>query len=170
MNKALIVIDLQKGIFELKQSVFNKDQLIRNIMAAIRGARKQKIPIYFTQHENATFLKKGSEAWKLIDEISLQSHEIMINKKHPSIFEQTNLLAQLEKCEVSKLYICGLITNGCVKDACIEGLERNFAITLISDGHSTFYRNAEKMIKDWNSKLAKEGVMLKTSHELFNNS
>ena len=169
INKScLIIIDVQKGIFKLKQTVYDQAVFINNLKKILLSAQKHNIKTIYTQHENASFLLRGSEDWEIIDELkSVNRDDLIINKKHPSIFKNTCLLDLLNQNKIETLYICGLISNGCIKDTCLDGLKNGFNIVLISDAHSTFYKNAEKIIADINKYLDSQGVKLKKTIELW---
>ena len=163
-GKCLIVIDMQTGIFHLKQTVFNQEVLVDNINRIIGEARKQKIPIIFTQQDNKTFLQKDTAAWQIVPELNTKDDDIRIYKSHPSIFDDTELEQILHDMNVNDLFIGGLITNGCIQQACTEALRKGFMVTLISDAHSTFYKNPDT----WNRKLEEQGVTLATTQSLLN--
>ena len=76
--------------------------------------------------------------WEIIPELEPSNADIFVMKTHPSIFIETRLEQILDEVKSKKLYICRLITNGCIKQACIEALEKGYAVTLIIDAHSTF--------------------------------
>ena len=61
---------------------------------------------------------------------------------------------------VGRIVVCGLVTNGCVQIACLDGLKLGFEVFLADGAHSTWHKDAEKLIIDWNQRLAAEGVML----------
>ncbi len=161
-KKCLIIVDMQVGIFNLKQTVFKEELLISNIKTLIQVARKQQYSITFTQHENKTFLKKNTLDWEIVPELEPNITDDFVMKTHPSIFKETRLEQILDEKNLKKLYICGLITNGCVKLACIEALEKGYDVTLVADAHSTFNKNPEKVINKWNGILEKIGVKLKS--------
>lgn len=167
-DKCLIIIDVQVGIFNLKRNVFKMDELIDNLRALVQDARKRQHSIIFTQHENKTFLKRNTLDWEIIPELEPGNTDILVMKTHPSIFKETRLEQILDEIKSKKLYICGLITNGCIKQACIEALEKSYDVTLIVDAHSTFNKNPEKVINEWNGKLEEMGVKLKSTQNLFN--
>ena len=168
-NKScLIIIDVQKGIFKLKQPVYNQDRLIVNVKETIKSAKDNNITIIYTQHENKTFLIKDSVDWEFVDDIKPTGEDhLIIYKKHPGIFKDTNLLDLLRQKEINKLYIAGLISNGCVKDACLDGLKNGYDVILIANAHSTFNKNAAKIIAKVNDEMKSQGITLKKYSELW---
>jgi nicotinamidase-related amidase len=163
-KNCLIVIDMQVGIFHLKQPVFKKDALIQNVRSLLHAAREKRFPIIFTQHENATFLKSHSSDWEIIPAVAPRGDDMRILKGRPSIFEGTELEPTLKTFNVQHLIMCGLITNGCVQQACVEAIGKEYMVTLISDAHSTFNKRPEKIIKTWHGKLNNMGVQVIDTH------
>ncbi len=65
MKKALLVIDVQKALFEKSTVIYQADRLLRTINLLIEQARKTQTPVIFIQHSNDSFLAKGSDGWQL---------------------------------------------------------------------------------------------------------
>ena len=161
-NECLLVIDMQTGIFQMKQPVYEAETLIQTVSNAIQSARREGLPVLYTQHENSTFLQVGTDGWRIRPELAPQEGDTVIRKRHPSVFQDTPLEAKLRERGITRLRICGLISNGCVKDACLEAMKKDYRVTLIANGHSTFYRNAPRLIAHWNQSLAEQGATLRT--------
>jgi len=49
---ALLVIDVQKGLFERSTSIHQADQVLANIKTLIGRARRADGPVIFIQHSN----------------------------------------------------------------------------------------------------------------------
>jgi nicotinamidase-related amidase len=142
--------------------------LISNLIKITTSAKKNNIQVIYSQHENNTFLVRGSEDWEILDDIKpITAIDKIIYKNHPSIFKDTNLMDLLKQTGTTRLYIAGLISNGCVMDTCLDGLKNNYDVVLISDAHSTFYKNAGKIIADINNQMASRGITLKKCSELW---
>lgn len=166
MTCALLVMDMQKAIFALKKPVFAADGLIQSVNAAICAARAGGIQIVFTRHENKSFLIKGTPGWQIADGIDVRESDAVIEKKHPDVFADTGLDGLLQEEGVDTLIIAGLVSNGCVKAACLSAIKRGYGVYLLSDAHSTFYKNAEKIIADTNREMEAAGVRLITVGEM----
>jgi len=156
-RQALLVIDMQKeGL--LNRKVFNKQKLINNINSLIKFFRENNKPVIFVSHTNKSFLKENTDGWQICEELDLSKRDIIINKKNINIFREAHFLALLEEHKITEVVITGLVSNGCIKAACLGGLESGFSVILISDSHSTFHKDAEKIISDWNLHLEKHGA------------
>jgi nicotinamidase-related amidase len=171
MNKScLIIIDMQNGVFKQRNEVFNSEIIIKNTENCIRIALRNNIEIVFTQHENKSSLIKYSEAWDLIDSLkNYPNNTYILEKKHPSIYKNTELQKFLQQNEISTIYIGGLVSNGCVKVACVESNKNGYNVFLISDCHSTVYKNAEKIITEVNKEMKESGINLITTQSFVEN-
>ncbi len=163
--ETLIVVDVQKGLFEQKTPVYNEETLIQNINKVIKYTRKKQIPIIFIQHANKGILKYQSDEWQLHPSIQPLKEEIIIHKQHGSAFKETHLNEILKKQKVQKLIILGLTTHGCVKATCHDALKFGYETILIEDAHSSFSEKAEELIKTWNHKLSEKGITLYKTEE-----
>ena len=159
-NAALLVIDVQRGLFEKSTPVYQAEPFLENLNLLIDKARKQGVPVIFVQHANDSFLQKGSDAWQLHPAIQPKEDEIIIHKCHGDAFVETDLQAELEKSNVSELVVTGLVTQGCVRATSLGALSRGYHVILVSDGHSTYSKGAAKIIEQWNLTLSEKGVEL----------
>ena len=55
----------------------------------------------------------------------------------------------------------------CVKAACLSALSRGYDVFLLSDAHSTFCKNAEKIIAETNREMEAAGVRLLTVGQML---
>lgn len=171
MSKScLIIIDMQNGVFKLKNGIFNTATIIDNSTSCLEHAIDNDIQIILTQHENNSFLLKHSEDWELIDSVKKYSAKsFIIEKKHPGIYKDTGLQDYLQQTKITDIYIGGLISNGCVKEACLDSLNHGYNVHLIKDCHSTFYANAEKIIANVNNDLDMAGIDLLSTPSFVEN-
>ncbi|MDD3656729.1 MAG: cysteine hydrolase [Atribacterota bacterium] len=156
-KQALLVIDMQKeGL--LNREVFRKQELINNVNSLIDFFHRKNKPIFFIRHTNQSFLKENTEGWQICEELNLSGADIIINKKNVNVFREPHFLTLLKEFNITEVVITGLVSNGCIKAAVLGALEMGFSAILISDGHSTFHKNAEKIISDCNLQLGKQGT------------
>ena len=168
-NTALLVIDVQQGLFERATKVYQAEQFLENLNRLMDEAREADTPVIFVQHENQKTLLKGSAAWKLHPKIQPLEGEPVIHKQHGNAFQETDLQAELASQEVGTLLITGLVTQGCVRATCLGALKLGYRVILVSDAQSTFSKEAENIIHKWNASLNDVGVeILMTSEVDFN--
>ncbi len=166
-NIALIILDVQQGLFNKGTKVYKEEELISIINTLIRRFRDKKYPIIFIRHTNKNILKEGSNEWKIHSELEYSDNDIAINKSKSNVFDEETLPDYIKKNDINTLVITGLVTHGCVKAACLGGLKRGNKVILIEDGHSSFNKKAEELIHEWNKKLKDEGVQVIKSSDLY---
>lgn len=157
---ALLVIDVQKGLFEKSTSIYHAQQLLTNINALIDQARQAGAPVIYIQHANPKSLASGSDAWQLHPEIQPRADELILEKHHGNAFEDTPLREELEKRQVGQLVITGLVTHGCVKATCLGAVDEGYRVVLVGDGHSSYSGDAPDLIEKWNRALGQSGAQV----------
>ena len=163
---ALLVIDVQKGLFEKSTRIYRAEQLLENINDLMSRARQAGAPVIFIQHSNPTVLEEGSVGWHLHPRIQPLADEPIVHKTHGNAFEDTNLSEELTKRDISNLVITGLVTHGCVKATCLGALEEGYQVILVSDAHSSYSKDAANMIEKWNHELHEKGAIVKQTREI----
>jgi nicotinamidase-related amidase len=59
-NSALLVIDIQSGLFERATPIYNAEGVLENINLLINHTRISNVPVVFIQHSNDKTLVKDS--------------------------------------------------------------------------------------------------------------
>ena len=67
---------------------------------------------------------------------------------------------------VGTVVVAGLVTHGCVKATCLGAKELGYRVVLVEDGHSSYHKQADKVIEEWNAKLSKESIEVKSTQEI----
>lgn len=82
MKKALLIIDVQNGMFQKGNVVHNGEQLLRRIKSLLDQARFTKTPVFYIQHQSAIGkpLEYGTHGWEIHPEI-LQKRRILSFRK-----------------------------------------------------------------------------------------
>lgn len=167
-NTALLVIDVQQGLFEQANPIYKADEVLRNINKLIDQARNAGAPVIFIQHSSNEGLVRGSARWQLHPQIKPFAGEAIIHKRHGNSFQETNLAEVLQKDNVTDLVITGLVTHGCVKATCLGALELGYRVTLASDAHSSYSKQAAELIEGLNQKMAaKKAVVMPAAEIVF---
>jgi len=163
---ALVVIDVQHGMFQKATPVYHGDQLLDNIALLIKRARAAGVPVIYVQHSDTRFLSKDSPAWQLHPRLQALVPDCTVHKLQSDAFEGTDLTELLKARNIEYLVICGLVTHGCIKSSTISALERGYQITLVSDGHSSFSKDAADLIEKWNTQLSESGAHLESAAQI----
>ncbi|KPF44164.1 cysteine hydrolase family protein [Rhizobium sp. AAP43] len=78
----------------------------------------------------------GSWGHRLVDRLA--PADISIEKVAYSAFYMTRLEWILRKCDIRKLIVCGIVTNGGVASTVRDAHVRDFDVTVLSDGCAAF--------------------------------
>ena len=157
---ALLVIDLQQGLFRKSTPIYRAGVLLDAIDALIGRARAAAAPVIIIQHASDKVLPFGSEDWQLHPRLRRGEGDLIVHKQHGNAFEDTALHAELGARGIGRLIVTGLVTHGCVKATCLGALELGYDVVLAEDGHSSYSKDAAKLIEEWNRKLAAAGAVV----------
>lgn len=154
-NKALLIIDMQKGSFTLDTPRFDSNNVIKRINKLAKTFRKEGAYVFFIQHNGKKtneFIPNTTE-WELLDELEVKPTDIKIEKYVNDIFYESQLQLKLKELNINELYITGCATDFCIASTIQSALVKNFNITVIEDGHTTGDRphlTAKKIIEHYN--------------------
>jgi len=135
MNKALIILDVQHGVF--KEDIHNKNLVVQTINIVIDRCRSKNIPIIFIQHEDED-LKEGGSEFKICHEINHQGTDCHIKKHKWDAFYQTTLDTYLKNRSTTQLYIVGAQTEYCMDTTIRCGFSLGYKFFFFKNGHTTF--------------------------------
>ena len=157
-KKALLIIDVQNGMFQEGNVVFNGDRLLNKLNDLLKEARLTKTPVFYIQHNARAGkpLESGTEGWKIHSVIAPEHEDIIIQKGTPDSFFNTSLDEELKKKGIEHIYITGIQTELCVDTTCRRAFSMGYKVTLVEDTHSTWDSNeltAQQIINHHNSAL-----------------
>lgn len=164
--KALLVIDVQKALFKKGKGIYRGSELLANLNHLIRQAESQGAPVVLVRHCNDSFLMEGAPDWQVHDDLQLPASMIVINKRHGSCFEDTGLYQELKLRGIKAVVVTGLVTQGCVRASSLAALQLGYAVTLVSDGHSSYNKDAAALIEQWNRQIEAAGAILEKATEV----
>jgi isochorismate hydrolase len=141
---AVLLIDLQeyfRGIIH---------PILENIVDLISALRKNKIPLFFTQHGHepeadhgmlgrwwGDLIFEGSKDANLLPELKVGKVDYIISKNTYSAFHNTVLEERLKGLCLTDLVIGGVMTNLCCETTARDAFVRNFRVFFLADGTST---------------------------------
>ena len=168
-ESALLIIDMQQGLFHGPAVPFAADSILLNITLLITKARQSEVPVFFARHigpDNSPF-NEQSPLTGLIPALQVNPQsDVVFTKKYPSCFRDTGLQLQLKQRGIKQLVIAGMKTEFCVDTTCRAAPELEFNVVLISDAHTTVdnpHLSAENIIGHHNQTLAGPFVTLATA-------
>lgn len=168
-ESALLIIDMQQGIFNGPATPFAADIILSNIALLITKARQSDVRIFFARHivPDHTPFNEESPLTRLIPELQFNPQsDVVFTKRYPSCFRETGLQLQLKQSGIKQLVIAGMKTEFCVDTTCRVAPEQGFNVVLISDAHTTVdnsHLSAERIISHHNQTLAGPFVTLATA-------
>ena len=153
--KALLVIDMQKGSFTAETPRFDTKGVVKRINHLAFIFREQNSPVFFIQHDGTGTGKfeKNTKEWEHLDELTITSEDIRIDKCANDVFYASDLLSKLKELDVQELFITGCATDFCIESTIQSALTKDFDVTVVSDGHTTGERphlTSQQVIEHYN--------------------
>jgi len=139
-NPALLVIDLQLGMFEETDPVHHGEELLKTIGSLIAKARTNGVPVIHIQHSGSEGhpLNPQTPGWPIHPAMAPVEGELVIHKHHPDSFQETDLQRELDARGIKHLIITGIQTEYCVDTTCRRAYSLGYDVTLGQDAHSTW--------------------------------
>jgi nicotinamidase-related amidase len=130
---ALLVVDVQVGPVE---GAPRRDEVVANIDALVQRARQEQVPVVWVQHHDEG-LERGSDAWRIVPELSPDEGEPLVEKSYGDAFEDTSLEPVLAELGVGRLVVVGAQTDMCIRSTLHGAFARGYDATLVGDAHTT---------------------------------
>jgi len=130
---ALLVVDVQVGVVA---SAWDRDRIVGNVALAVRRAREAGVPLVWVQHHDEELLRDSPE-WQWVPELAPRDDEVRVHKRFNSAFEDTALLTELDRLQVSRIFLAGAATNWCIRATAYGALDRGFDVTVLGGAHTT---------------------------------
>ena len=138
MKSALLVIDVQRGLFDKHPRPDEADAVVDRINALAARARSAGVPVVFVHHESEDGeLDYGCESWKLEQRLNFQPGDATLRKSTPDSFLRTDLSALLAAWKTTRLVVCGYASEFCVDTTVRRAAALGFSVVIASDAHTT---------------------------------
>lgn len=138
MTAALLIIDVQQGLFATEPPPAKAAMVIHNINQLSSWAHRQQYPVIFVMHEKAdSSLAYQSTGWQLPAAIEQQQGDLISRKTTPDAFLGTELQPLLQSLAVEQLMICGYASEFCVDTTVRKAAALGYPVTLVADAHTT---------------------------------
>ena len=167
MPTALVVVDVQQGMFTCDPPPYHAAEVLERISTLLERGRVAGVPIFHVRHDGGPghILAKGSAGWPHHPVVVPRTGELIIDKRHSSAFHDTDFHARLTERGIDRLVIAGLQTEMCVDSACRAAVALGYRVVLASDGHTTWDTPAlpaERIIAHHNRTLGRGFAELST--------
>lgn len=136
MKTALLVIDVQRGLFDETPRPFEAEAVIERINTLTAKARAAEVPVVFIQHE-ASDIAYNSTGWQLQPGLQVKEGDVKLRKTTPDSFLRTELEALLASWHTEQVVICGYASEFCVDTTTRRAAALGYPVTLVSDAHTT---------------------------------
>lgn len=141
MRKALVVIDVQKGMWSHPDHPpHDGDGVVARIAGLIKQAKAAGAPVFWVQHhgeEDGHPFKPGLPGYPFHDAVAPGPGDDVTVKHKSSAFHGTDFDAKLKRAGIDHLVITGMQSEYCVTSAIRGAYERGYKLTLVGDAHST---------------------------------
>ncbi|MDG6927801.1 MAG: cysteine hydrolase [Nitrososphaerota archaeon] len=145
-HTALIVWDVQKMLVNV---TFNREEFLKNINDLIEGARRVRLPVFFTMIDplppafqspaslsmGRTFNVQDRSAFELA--LKPLDGEIVVKKNTASLFIGTNVELMLRNAGIDTIIIAGISTEIGVESSARDAANRGFYPVVVSDSSSS---------------------------------
>ena len=142
MKTALILVDLQNDYFP-----GGKMELVGSLEASQRAAsllaffRQTHLPLVHIQHistrPTATFFLPDTEGVQTHASVQPQKGETVYQKHFPNSFRETPLLAHLQREQIERVVIAGMMTHMCVDATVRAAFDFGFQCLVAEDACAT---------------------------------
>jgi len=170
-NTAVMIVDVQLGMFDDSQPVHKGNELLVTIGTLISQARTAGVPLIYIQHDGGEHhpLRPDKPGWPIHPAIAPAKDDLVIHKRHPDSFQETDLQRELEIQGIKHLIVAGIQTEYCVDTTCRRAYSLGYDVILVQDAHSTWdteHLNASQIIAHHNQVLGGWFVTLETANEI----
>src|ERR1700685_2943555 len=138
MKQALLVIDVQRGLFSGRRRPFDADAVVDRINSLTARARAKGAPVIFIQHEHpGSPLEFGAENWQLEEHLLFTERDNLVRKSTPDSFLRTNLGELLAQWNTEQLVICGYASEYCLDTKNGRAAAPRYSVILVADACNT---------------------------------
>ncbi|MFD0681932.1 MULTISPECIES: cysteine hydrolase family protein [unclassified Paenibacillus] len=170
IESALLVIDVQNGMFHEAYPVYDGEGLLERISGLIQKARACGTPVLYIQHNEDEGLVTNSPDWNIHPMIAPVRGDTIIQKHTADSFHDTNLQMKLVELGVRKVVLVGIQTDICIDATCRRANELDFQVTVVKDCHSTWNQgeqSATQIIERYNDQFRSFAEILESSNIEF---
>jgi|SRR5664279_3055990 len=139
MARALVIIDVLTGIFELPVPLHEPETFAERVAGLLARARQANALIVHVRQlgDPGTRFAPDAPTRQFHTSAMPLADELVIEKRHPDAFQNTALADTLRARDVRGVAIAGFATDFCVDASVRSGYAHGFEIALASDAHTT---------------------------------
>lgn len=135
---ALLVVDMQRDLFEVSGTRHDAQGVVRRIDTLCSAMRAADSAVVFVRHAGGDgWLEPGTEGWEILPELHPFETDLFVEKISCDSFCRTPLETMLRERDVEHLYIVGCCTDYCIDATVRAAASLGFRLTVPSDCHTT---------------------------------
>ena len=136
---ALLVIDMQRGLFEGPESRHDKDGVVHRINSLAKAVREARGVVVFIQHDGPAGddFEPGAAGWEFLPELERTEGDVVVHKRACDSFYETELSSVLKSRGIEDLWVTGCATEFCVDTTVRAAASLDYCVTVVEDGHTT---------------------------------
>ena len=134
MTSALIVIDVQRALFETTPEPADAGAVLARINDLAGRARAAGAPVIYVQHEApGGKLAHGEPGWQLDTRLHPADGDVRVRKTTPDSCLRTGLDDALSRAGATHLVVCGYASEFCVDTTVRRAAALGYPVTLAAD-------------------------------------
>lgn len=141
MNRALLVIDVQREYFDGALPIRHPTGHLESILEVMDAAKRAHVPTVVVRHHQpdpeSPIFRKGSDMWQLHDEVESRPRDILIDKHMPGSFTGTSLDSFLKERNIDTVSIAGYMTQMCCDTTARQAFHRGYDVEFFRDATGT---------------------------------
>ena len=140
MSAALVVIDVQQGMFQIPDfHLHDGEGTVERIALLVARARESGTPVFFVQHDGGPDhpFHPGKPGFAFHEKLTPLAEDYVTVKHRGSAFHGTDFDSKLRSAGIGTLIVCGMQSEYCVDSAVRGAVERGYSVVLVADGHTT---------------------------------
>ncbi|WP_433694878.1 cysteine hydrolase family protein [Paraburkholderia phenoliruptrix] len=139
-RRALLIVDMQVGLFNGPVTPHHGAQVLANINELIGKARRVGASIFAARHTGpqGSAVEPGSPLTQLLPDLAVDAMaDTVFDKERPNCFLGTGLADSLRAASVDELVIVGMKTEYCIDTTCRAAADLGFQPVLVADAHTS---------------------------------
>ncbi|AOR70258.1 isochorismatase [Burkholderia stabilis] len=158
-KRALLVVDMQVGLFHGPDRPHDGDRVLANINRLIGRAHEAGAPVFAVRHTGpaGSPIAPDSPLTTLLPELAIDAtRDTVFTKTRSSCFAGTQLAEWLRAAGIGEIVVAGMKTQYCIDTTCRAAADLGFRVALVADAHTcmdTPALPAERIVAHHNATL-----------------
>ncbi|RQZ20844.1 isochorismatase family protein [Burkholderia sp. Bp9031] len=168
-KRALLVVDMQVGLFHGPDRPHDGERVLANINRLIHRAHEAGAPVYAVRHTGPAGSPIAPDAplAALLPALAIDAQrDTVFDKTRPNCFAGTRLAEWLHAAGIGEIVVAGMKTQYCIDTTCRAAGDLGLRAVLVADAHTcmdTLELPAERIVAHHNATLGGPFAMLTTA-------